>query len=384
MIVMYIMHSAPGAETVIDGRSYLYFIGTGYLGLQGHRAVIRAACAALEKYGVHSATTRRAFGNQQIVLDVERQAAEYFGAEDGFYYISGYQGNSTLLGALQANFDRVLVDEQAHYSVTAAIQLAGLKSTPFRHCDVADLTEQLRTHLAAGEKPIVMTDGVFPVSGDIAPLAKYVEVLAAYDGAAISVDDAHGVGVLGERGRGCWEYAGLDGPWVNALPNAELPAAAPGVRLYTCGTLSKAFGGSGGIICGSRDFVAALKAGSRYYDAASAPAAPVAGASLAGLQLAGQGELRASLARNVVRFKTGLRRLGFDVADTPVPYVGLVAGDAANMQRIQHALMDHGIAVAYLATYSSVGPQGALRIAVFATHTEAMIDRLLENLAAVL
>ena len=239
-------------------------------GLQGHPTVIRAACAALEKYGVHSATTRRAFGNQQIVLDVERQAAEYFGAEDGFYFISGYQGNGALLGTLQSHFDRVFVDDQAHYSVTAAIQLSGLASTPFRHCDPADLAAQLRTHLAAGKKPIVMTDGVFPVSGDIAPLARYVEVLAAYNGAAILVDDAHGVGVLGERGRGSWEYAGLDGPWVNALPTAELPATAPGARLYTCGTLSKAFGGSGGIICGSRDFVAAVKASSRYFDAASA------------------------------------------------------------------------------------------------------------------
>ena len=110
----------------------------------------------------------------------------------------------------------------------------------------------------------------------------------------------------------------------------------------------------------------------------------MAGASLAGLQLAAQGDLRASLARNVQRFKAGLRRLGFDVADTPVPYVGLVAGDAANMQRIQRQLMERGIAVAYLATYSSVGTEGALRIAVFATHTDAMIDRLLENLAAVL
>ena len=151
--------------------------------------------------------------------------------------------------------------------------------------------------------------------------------------------------------------------------------------LIFCGTLSKAVGGFGGIIPGSREFIRRLKLRSPYFGGASAPPAPVAAATAKAIELImADPSMRTRLWANARRLKDGLGGLGFDVDDSPVPVACLVLGNAENMQRIQRELMQRGIAVAYMAAYSGLGPEGALRIAVFATHTPAMISRLLDEL----
>ena len=140
-------------------------------------------------------------------------------------------------------------------------------------------------------------------------------------------------------------------------------------------------GGFGGVIPGSREFIDRIKSQSPYFGGASAPPAPIAAATARALELVvAQPELRARLWSNARKLKDGLRRMGFDVDDTPVPIVCLVIDTAENMQRIQRELMARSIAIAYMAAYSGLGPEGGLRLAVFATHTEAMIQRLLDEL----
>jgi 7-keto-8-aminopelargonate synthetase-like enzyme len=154
---------------------------------------------------------------------------------------------------------------------------------------------------------------------------------------------------------------------------------------YYCGTLSKAVGGYGGIIPGSTRFIEQLKARSHCYGGASAPPVPVAAATARALQLiTSLPAMRAQLARNVAKLKAGLRDMGLSVDDTPVPIICLTIGDAQWMQRIQRQLMHDGIAIAYKAAYAGLGPEGALRIAVFATHTEEMIAELLDAMAKAL
>ena len=378
---MPVMQSPPGAETVIDGRRYLYFAGTAYLGLHGHPEVIRAACEATQRYGIGSATNRAWFGSTPPLLEVERRAAELFAAEDAFYYVSGYVGHQVLLAALAERFEAVFLDELAHYSAREAVRLAGLPVHEFSHRDPSALAVCLRTKLPPGGRPLVVSDGVFPVLGTIAPVVEYYQTLRGYPGSGLSIDDAHGLAVLGPHGRGTFEHTGLFERGVNGGAS-DGGRAGDSPQLFLCGTLSKAVGGFGGITAGSREFVTRAKAASHYYDGASAVPVPAAAGTARALELLrAEPGLRARLWENVAAVKQGLRRLGLACDDTPVPIVCLTIGTAENMQRIQQELMRRGIIVAYAGCYSGVGPAGALRLAVFATHTAAMIARLLETLA---
>lgn len=373
------MQSPPGAETVIDGVRYLYFAGTGYLGLAGHPEVIEAACDATRRYGVHSATSRSGFGHNPVTLEVEREAAAFFGMETAFYYSSGYVTNHMAVQALAASAGALFVDAAAHFCIEEAARLAGRAVIRFRHRDPGHLAETLGDHLRPGQQPLVLSDGVFALTGAVAPLREYVRALASHAPAALVVDDAHGWGVLGEQGRGSLEHLGL---WT-ATVNAD--AAADGVKLFVGGTLAKALGGFGGVIPGSRSWVDAVRAASHYYDGASAPPCAAAGASARALAIVRRHpELRRRLQANIRQLRAGLGGLGLEIGDSPAAQVGVSIGDATNMRRIHETLKTRGILVPYIAAYSGSGQAGLLRFAVCATHTPGMISRLLDELRRVL
>lgn len=374
-----VMQSPPGPETVFDGQRYLYFGGTSYLGLAGHPEVIEAACAAVRRYGLHTATSRSGFGNNPPTLAVERRAAEFFGQEAAFYFVSGYVGNHILIQALAGRFDVVFTDAAAHYSLQEAARLSGQPVTRFQHADPEDLQRLLQHQRRPSERPLVLTDGLFSATGDMAPLDQYVAVLSRYEGASLLVDDAHGFGTLGASGRGTLEHFGL---WDSQVNSAARPA---GAGRFVAGTLSKALGGFGGILAGSDEFVRRARSSSHYYDGASAPPAPVAGATAKALEIViREPQLRARLRENVQSLRQGLRGLGLPVMDSPSPVIGLAIGDARNMQRLHRELKEQGILVPYFATYSGTGQEGLLRIAVCAAHTDAMLQRLLSELARII
>lgn len=360
------MQSPPGAETVIDGKRYLYFVGTGYFCLQGHPEVIEAACKATSELGIGSATTRAGYGNNPVLLEVERRAAEFFGTEAAFYYISGYCGNAIMAQCLSDEFDAFVVDELAHYSVFDGV-LQGKKSIfTFRHLDPEDLASKLRENLLPGQRPLVFSDGIFAVSGEMPPLHDYLRVLSAYEGAGICLDDAHAVAVIGEKGRGTYEYFGLEGE-----------------NLYFSGTLSKAIGGLGGIIPGSREFVEGVQEKSHLYSGATPPPVPAAAATAKALQIVSeQPEIRHSLWSNVNKLKKGLQKLGLEVDNSPVPIICLKHGSYTEMERVQKELKNRSIVVAFVKSYAGI--EGALRIAVFSTHTDEMLERLLSELQELL
>lgn len=373
------MHGPPGAETLIDGRRFLYFAGTGYLGLQGHREVVQAASDAAWRYGVHTATSRSGFGTSPPVAEVERRAAEFLETDAALYLVSGYAGNSALAAALAADVDLALVDESAHDSMREAARLLDRLERPpiaFRHRDAQHVAELLAKHAAPARRVLVMTDGVFAVSGRIAPLADYLAILDRYAGSMLLVDDAHALAVLGEHGRGSLELARVTPESINCLPDTARPTA-----VFHTTTLSKAVGGQGGAIAGSRALLERVRASSGWFRGASAPAAPVAAATAKGLEIVQREPgLRAQLAANVSAVRAGLRSLGLHVDESPAPIVGVSLDSAEAMQTVHERLMAEGIVIGYTRDYAGAGPLGMLRIAVFATHTSQMIERLIDAL----
>ncbi|MFN0127223.1 MAG: aminotransferase class I/II-fold pyridoxal phosphate-dependent enzyme [Verrucomicrobiales bacterium] len=368
------MQSPPGPETVIDGVRYLYFGGTSYLGLHGHPAVINAGCRALEHYGVHTATSRAGFGTSPLLVEVEQLAARFFGTEDAFWFASGYSANHVLAPVLAADASEVFLDDSAHYSVEEAARLVGRPIILFRDREPEDLAGKLRAHLSPGGRPLVMTDGVSPSTGRIAPVDDFISVLSGFAPATLHLDDAHGVGVLGANGRGTLDECGR---WSQVNGGSGWA----GVRLTAVGTLAKAMGGFGGLVAGTRAFLDQVRRASHYFDGASAPASPLAGCTVAALEIClARPDLRSTLRENVKVVRDGLRALGVPVTAEPTPNIGFSTGSSGAMRRLHLALMAEGILVPHIPSYSGLGPDGILRLAVCAGHSPEMLSRLLQAL----
>lgn len=363
---MHLMQQPPSATTLIDGQEVDYFCGTGYFGLHGNPHLINAACDAVKQYGLGTGTSRAGYGNNPVLIDVEQKAAQFFEAERALYFVSGYLGNAILLQGLSEHYDIIFADAESHYSVFDGAAIAQKPLVTFAHLDSHDLARMLKTTLRAGQTPLVITDGIFPSSGIIAPLAEYKALLDPYPSALLCVDDAHASGVIGDKGLGSLEYCGVQGE-----------------RCYSTGTLSKAFGGHGGIITGTRAFIKTLKRHSKISDASSSVPVPAAAASAKAIELlTAQPEIRAQLWSNVAYAKKAFRNLGFDnIPDTPVPIICL-RSKHVNLEAIQQQLFDKGLVTHYQkgGSYSGVPKEGAIRVALFATHSKVQIDRLVYEL----
>lgn len=353
--------SPTGPEVRIEGRTLTHFGGTAYLDLQRRPELAEAADQAMRRYGLHPATSRIGYGESPPLGEAEAEAARFFGTEAAWLLPSGWLGAAVLLEGHGRAGDRLFLDREAHYALRDAARLAGRSAVEFAPYDPEDLRARVAAELRPGERPVVLTDGVFAVSGRVAPLAAYGDVLRRYDGALLVVDDAHGFGVLGAAGRGSVEYAGRWG--------------CAGVRVT--GTASKALGGYGGLVVGSAAEVRDLQARSPLYAGSTPPPAPVAAATAAALRIAREEpRLRAQLAHNVRQLRAGLRALGLPVEDWPTPIVPIVLPTGAAMQTLHDRLRAEGVIVPYLPRYAGLGPHGALRVAVFATHQPHHFEQL--------
>lgn len=357
-----IMGSPVGARMIIANREVDYFCGTSYYGLHGHPDVMEAACEAVAAFGLGPATNAQ-------VLPIERVKGltrTFFDVAHATYIVTGYLGAMVLAQALAPDYDVAFIDERSHFSIFDGVACSGKPVARFKHLDANDLQFRLRELLHDGEVPLVMTDGVFPITGAIAPLPDYVEVLRNHPESLLCVDDSHAVGVIGNLGRGTFEYFGLTG----------------GDRLYMTGTLSKAFGGIGGIIPGNLALADKISQNVRVTIGASPAPVPAAAAAAAGLQLLMEHpEMREVLWANVLSVREGFRKLGFALEDTPIPIVNLVGRPGLDLRRTEARLLNSGIAVLYVppGSYSDAPSVESLRIAVFSTHTAEQIERLLDT-----
>lgn len=354
-----VMESSPGPMTMIDGKPYHYFGGTSYYCLHGHPELIRAGIEALHKYGLGTATSREGFGNNPVLLAVEQKVAEFFGTETAAYFVSGYLGNMVLAQGLSDRYDVIFMDEMAHFSVQDGAYSSRKQVVKFRHRDPEDLARKLKRELKASQHPFVISDGIFPTFGVIAPAADYARILAPYEG-ILCLDDNHGVGVLGPNGRGTLDHFGLQGD-----------------KLFFGGTLSKAFGSHGGFITGTHDFIDSLKARVGVLRGSSPTPNPGGAAAAKGVEiLLAHPELRERLRRNIAHIKSGLRGIGFAIDDTPVPIAAWSMGTAGKMKSVQIELYKKGIAIRY-SNYVGAPAGGILRASIFSEHTPEQIDLLL-------
>jgi len=330
---------------VSRGPQVLNFCANNYLGLANHPAVIQAAHEALERWGYGLSSVRFICGTQEIHKELERALSDFLGTEETILYSSCFDANGGLFESLLEEQDAVISDQLNHASIIDGIRLCKAQRLRYAANDMADLESKLREARGARFR-LVVTDGVFSMDGTVANLPALCDLADRYD-ALVMVDDSHGVGVLGERGRGTHEYRKVMGR----------------VDILT-GTLGKALGGaSGGYASGRREIVEMLRQRSRPYLFSNTVAPAIVGASLKALGLLSEStELRDRLMQNTRLFREGMTERGFNIPLGEHPIVPIMLGDAPLAQKMSERLLEKGI---YVIAFSyPVVPKGQARIRV--------------------
>jgi glycine C-acetyltransferase len=358
--------SPQGAWLVVDGKKVLNFCSNNYLGLANHPQIVAAAQKAAGEMGVGPAAVRSIAGTTSLHLELEKRLAAFKGVEAAITFQSGFTANLATIPALVGKEDVVFSDRLNHASIIDGCRLSGAKILPYEHCDVASLEMVIKENLSHFRRAIIITDGVFSMDGDVAPLDKIYEVAGMYD-ILLMVDDAHGEGVLGKGGRGIVDHFGLHGK-----VDVEV------------GTLSKAFGVVGGVVAGNAVIVEWLRQRGRPFLFSSAVTAPDAAACLAALDLLeGSTELVDRLWENARYFKTGMKTLGFNTGLSTTPITPVMLGEAPVAQQFSRELFEEGVFAMALG-FPTV-PQGKARIRVMisAAHAQADLDKGLDAFAKV-
>ncbi len=320
--------SAPWCE--IDGRRVLMFCSNNYLGLSNHPKLKEAAIAAVRSHGVGSGSVRPIAGNMDLHMELERRLARFKGAEASLVYQSGFATNSGLIPQLVGEGDLVVSDELNHGSIIDGVRLSRAERAVYRHTDMPDLERVLATaeeHRPTYRRVLIITDGVFSMDGDIAPLDRIAE-LGHRHGAMVYVDDAHGEGVLGDGGRGIVSHFHLSRDRVHV----------------EMGTFSKAFGVVGGHISGSRSLVDFAYNKSRTWLLSGSHPPPVAAACLAAIDvLEHEAEHVRRLWELTHRFKSAMRGLGFDIGQSETPITPILVGDSRRAKELSERLFALGV-----------------------------------------
>jgi glycine C-acetyltransferase len=337
--------SAQGAWLMVDGKRALNFCSNNYLGLANHPRLVQAAIKAMEKYGLGPAAVRTIAGTMDLHVELEKRLAAFKGVESAITMQSGFTANLAVIPALVGRGDAIFSDRLNHASIIDGCRLSRAKIIAYEHNNVGDLEAKLQAHRGEYKRALVVTDGVFSMDGDIAPLDKIYEVTKNYD-TILMVDDAHGEGVLGHGGRGIVDHFGLHGK-----VDVEV------------GTLSKAFGVVGGVIAGKRAITEWLSQRGRPFLFSSAMTVPDVAACLEAIDLLEEStELVDRLWDNGKYFKAEMNNLGFDTGETETPITPVMLGEAPLAQQFSKELFEEGV-FAMAIGYPTV-PQGKARIRV--------------------
>jgi glycine C-acetyltransferase len=357
-----VVSGSQGPEVVIDGRRFLNFCSNNYLGLADDPRLVAAASESLRREGMGSGASRLVCGNMAAHRSLESSLARFKGTPAALAFSTGYMANIGIISSLMNREDIVFSDRLNHASIVDGILLSRAKCRRYPHGDMAALEEMLKA--AAGfRKRLIVTDAVFSMDGDIAPLDKIVALARRY-GCLVMVDEAHALGVLGANGKGAVEHFGLEGE-----VNIQM------------GTLSKAAGAFGAYCCGSEALIDFLvnKARSFIYTTGMPPA--VAAASQRALEIMHEEpHRRRQLWEHTRDFRREVQRCGFDVSRSETPIIPIVVGEAALAVTFARRLFAKGIFVAAIRPPSV--PQGTarLRLTLMATHTRWQLEQTWEQL----
>ena len=353
--------SPQGAWLVVDGKRVLNFCSNNYLGLANHPDIVSAAKKATDEMGVGPGAVRSIAGTMTLHVELEKRLAAFKGVEAAITFQSGFAANLATIPALVGKEDVIFSDKLNHASIIDGCRLSGGKIIAYEHCDPASLEEQIKANLGQFRRALIVTDGVFSMDGDIAPLDKIYEVAKKYD-ILLMVDDAHGEGVLGKGGRGIVDHFGLHGK-----VDVEV------------GTLSKAFGVVGGVVAGNAVIVEWLRQRGRPFLFSSAVTVPDAAACLAAIDLLEDStQLVDKLWSNAKYFKAEMKTLGFNTGVSETPITPVMLGEAKLAQQFSRELFEAGVFAMALG-YPTV-PQGKARIRVMisAAHSQEDLNKGLE------
>jgi 8-amino-7-oxononanoate synthase len=366
-----VIESEAGPVVEMEGHEVVMLGSNNYLGLTGDRRVKQAARAALERYGTALTGSRFLNGTTPVHLELEREIAEWMGTEEALVFTTGHQANLGAIGTILEPRDTVICDSGDHASILDGCRLSGARLRPFRHSRMDKLETMLERAAEDGGGVLVVVDGVFSMEGDIAPLPEIVELCERH-GARLMVDEAHAVGVLGERGAGTCELFGLE-------DRVDL----------RMGTFSKSLASCGGFIAGPADVIEFLRFSARafMFTAAAVPAA--VGAALEAVRICRSegGPMFARVLDNAAYLHRGLTELGLRVVeptrlpggeDAITPIVPVVVGEDWQTALLWKALFDAGV-YTNVALHPAVPPGGALlRTSLMATHEREHLDRALQ------
>lgn len=359
MKITKVISSRQGAEIDVEGKKLLNFCANNYLGLAGSDEMVRVAQEGLEKYGFGMASVRFIAGTSPVHIELEQEVAKFFGFENAILYSSCFDANTGLFETILAEGDAVFSDELNHASIIDGIRLCKAERFRYKHNDMMDLEQQLKT---AGERrrKLIVTDGVFSMDGETAKLAELSSLAKKY-GALLMVDDSHGSGVFGKTGRGSIEGHSID---------------------ILTSTFGKALGGAGGgFTAGGKDLVEYLRQRSRPYLFSNTLVPAVAYAALHVLRNFDGAylPLRQKLEENTSYFRTGLAKLGFRVGgDAGAAIVPIFFDSEAHTVKAADALYEKGI---YVRAFTfPVVPKGKarIRVQISAAHTREHLDRALQ------
>jgi glycine C-acetyltransferase len=358
--------SAQGAWIIVDEKKVLNFCSNNYLGIADHPRLKAAAQQAIEKYGVGPAAVRSIAGTLDLHVEFEQRMAKFKGVEAALYVQSGFCANQAAIAPLVGKEDVIFTDRLNHASIIDGCRLSSAKIIIYEHCDPVDAEAKIKDHLPQYRRGLLVTDGVFSMDGDVAPLDKLYEVCEKY-GVISMVDDAHGEGVLGRGGRGIVDHFGLHGKF-----DVEI------------GTLSKAFGVVGGVIAGKKVLVDWMRQRGRPFLFSSATTAADTAACLAAVDLLEEStELVDRLWANAKLFKAEMKQLGFDTGKSETPITPVILGENQVAQQFSRQLFERGI-FAMPIVFPTV-PKGTARIRVMisASHAASDLEQGLEAFQAV-
>jgi len=359
------LSSPQGAWLTVDGKEVLNFCSNNYLGFANHPRLVEAAKNAIDTYGVGPAAVRTIAGTMDLHNQLEERIARFKGAEAAITFQSGFSANLGTIQALVGKNDVIFSDELNHASIIDGCRLSGARIVRYNHCDPNHLELVIKENEDTFERALIITDGVFSMDGDIAPLDRLNEIADGYD-ILLAVDDAHGEGVLGKSGRGIVDHFGLHG-------KVDLEI----------GTFSKAFGVIGGVVAGNATIVDWLKQRGRPFLFSSAMTVPDVAACVAAIDILEESdEYVQRLWKNADYFKSEMKKNGFDIGNSKTPITPIMLGEAPLAQEMSRELFDNGIFATPIG-YPTV-PKGKARIRVMisAAHSKNDLDQGLEQFTA--
>ncbi|GMR15985.1 MAG: 8-amino-7-oxononanoate synthase [Gammaproteobacteria bacterium] len=354
-----VLGSPQSVDPIIDGKKVLSFCSNDYLGLANHPDVVKSFKQAADKYGVGSGSAHLVSGHSAEHHALEEELADFMGTERALLFSTGYMANLGVVSALCDRHSEIYEDKLNHASLLDAALLSRAKRIRYPHLNTSNFEQRLTESTA--DNKFIISDGVFSMDGDLAPLNKLVN-LANENNATLMIDDAHGIGVLGSKGKGIVEHF--------ALASEQMPVLV--------GTLGKAFGTAGAFVAGSNALIETLIQQSRSYIFTTAMPAAVAAATRKSLQLLEQENWRRENLQNLIKqFRRGAAELGLNLIDSVTAIQPIIIGESEKVLSLSEKLLEKNILISAIRPPTVPEGTSRLRVTFSATHTEKHVDKLL-------